>query len=225
MAVKSSEQTGASQAGSSAAAHRRGMWWLGIAAFGLPGVLVGFAVGLVIFGSPLHLPPAWGDIPTWLTAAFTALLAVFAIVTAWYAREAFRQQSVEVRDLLQERRREAEERRRAQASMVFVSYKHSDRQPMGQPQQGRATMYVKNTSEQPIYELRFAWPGFHEELTIREQPLMPGEQDGDFRPVAPGPGNPPACAAIFRDRDEIWWRADSGGKLVDLGKHEAPPRW
>jgi hypothetical protein len=34
----------------------------------------------------------------WLTAATTGLLAVFAVITAWYARQAFIKQSAEVRD-------------------------------------------------------------------------------------------------------------------------------
>lgn len=33
------------------------------------GVLFGFVVALLIFGSPWHLPPNWGDIPTWLLVA------------------------------------------------------------------------------------------------------------------------------------------------------------
>jgi len=53
---------------------------------------------MLIFGSPWHLPPAWGDIPTWITAIATVLLAVFAIVTAYYARQAFLKQSEEVSD-------------------------------------------------------------------------------------------------------------------------------
>src|SRR5260221_13834131 len=85
---------------------------------------------------------------TQITAIATAVLAAFAIVTAWYARRAFREQSEEVRTLkkqlkdqqdltakqtpvlelqaeelresLDERKREAANQRRAQASMVFV---------------------------------------------------------------------------------------------------------
>ena len=30
--------------------------------------VAGFLIGLVIFGAPWRLPPAWGDIPTWLLA-------------------------------------------------------------------------------------------------------------------------------------------------------------
>jgi len=53
---------------------------------------------MLIFGSPWHLPPAWGDIPTWITAIATFGLLVGAIVTAIYAIRAFRAQSQEVSD-------------------------------------------------------------------------------------------------------------------------------
>ena len=50
-------------------------------------------MGMLIFGSPWHLPPAWGDIPTWITAIATVGLLAGAIVTAIYAINAFRKQS------------------------------------------------------------------------------------------------------------------------------------
>lgn len=40
------------------------------------GAIAGFLIGLLVFGDPWHLPPAWGDIPTWL-------LAVLAAVAGW----------------------------------------------------------------------------------------------------------------------------------------------
>jgi hypothetical protein len=40
------------------------------------GVVAGFLIGLVIFGVPWHLPPAWGDIPAWL-------LVVLAGAAGW----------------------------------------------------------------------------------------------------------------------------------------------
>jgi hypothetical protein len=39
------------------------VWGLGAAC-----LVIGFLIGLIIFGEPWHLPPAWGDIPTWLLA-------------------------------------------------------------------------------------------------------------------------------------------------------------
>ena len=61
-------------------------------------LFAGFLVGLLIFGSPWHLPPAWGDIPTWITAIATVGLLGGAIFTAFYAFNAFREQSKAVRD-------------------------------------------------------------------------------------------------------------------------------
>lgn len=55
--------------------------------------------------------PNWADI---LTAVGTAVLAVFAIVTAFVAGRALRAQSRQLQVELRERSREAEERRRAQ---------------------------------------------------------------------------------------------------------------
>jgi hypothetical protein len=53
---------------------------------------------------------------TWITAGATAVLALFAIVTAWYAREAFRKQSAEVKLLQEQAGRDMEQRRKAQAA-------------------------------------------------------------------------------------------------------------
>jgi hypothetical protein len=61
-------------------------------------VFAGFLLGMLIFGSPWHLPPAWGDIPTWITAIATVGLLAGAIITAIYAIRAFRAQAKEISD-------------------------------------------------------------------------------------------------------------------------------
>ncbi len=61
-------------------------------------LLAGFLVGMVIFGSPWHLPPAWGDIPTWISAIAAVGLLVGAIITARYAAKALRAQSDQLKD-------------------------------------------------------------------------------------------------------------------------------
>jgi hypothetical protein len=89
------------------------------------------------------------EVATWVTAIATAVLAVFAVVTAWYARKAFREQAREVAAIeqqvsdqkeltarqtellkvqtdqldLQHRQfeREQSDRRRAQASGIYVT--------------------------------------------------------------------------------------------------------
>jgi NADH:ubiquinone oxidoreductase subunit 5 (subunit L)/multisubunit Na+/H+ antiporter MnhA subunit len=71
-------------------------------------LFAGFLLGMLIFGSPWHLPPAWGDIPTWITAVATIGLLIGAIVTARYAIKAFRAQSdqlAEQRELNKEQTR------------------------------------------------------------------------------------------------------------------------
>jgi NADH:ubiquinone oxidoreductase subunit 5 (subunit L)/multisubunit Na+/H+ antiporter MnhA subunit len=59
-------------------------------------VFAGFLAGLLIFGWPWHLPPAWGDIPTWIEALATVGLLIGAIITVRYAIKAFREQAKEV---------------------------------------------------------------------------------------------------------------------------------
>jgi hypothetical protein len=55
-----------------------------VIALGVACALTGFLVALLIFGSPWHLPPAWGDIPTWFTAIGTILVATVAIWVAFW---------------------------------------------------------------------------------------------------------------------------------------------
>jgi hypothetical protein len=45
-------------------------------------IFAGFLLGMLIFGSPWHLPPAWGDIPTWITAIPTVGLLAGATVVS-----------------------------------------------------------------------------------------------------------------------------------------------
>ena len=162
---------------------------------------------MLIFGSPWHLPPAWGDIPTWITGIATIGLLIGAIITARYAIKAFGKQSdqleeqrkinaeqttvlalqaEELGESLEERKREAEQRRSAQAARVFISlytgvaFKPLGR-PVGQseidndlmsetldndasedftsdePECVTARVTVVNTSEQPVYDTRLYW--------------------------------------------------------------------
>jgi hypothetical protein len=146
---------------------------------------------------------------TLLAAVATVVLAVFAIVTAWYARRAFLKQSQEVAAIeqqvkdgqelagqqaevlkiqsgqldlqnrllddqskanarqaeflqlqmadlaqsLEERRREAEHRYRAQASRVFIKQDINVR--LGHS--SLVTARVQNTSDQPAYDAELLW--------------------------------------------------------------------
>ena len=82
-----------------------------------------------------------------ITAIATAVLTVFAIVTAWYARKAFLKQSQEVAVLLEQNKSETTERRRAQAARIFIDA------PRDKDLRGRA--FVKNASDFPILDAQF----------------------------------------------------------------------
>jgi hypothetical protein len=91
--------------------------------------------------------------PAWITAAATVVLAAGAIITAYYASKAFREQSEElgllrkqVRDQQGEREREAAERRGAQAVKVFVVLG-------GMAPDVADEIRICNSSDQPIYDL------------------------------------------------------------------------
>ena len=115
------------------------------------GVAAGFAIGLLVSGMPWHLPPAWGDIPTWISAVATIGLLVGAIITARYAIKAFREQAREVAILVAENNRQAAERRRAQAASVYI----------GLPVRGIRVVQpsAQNASGLPVFDAQFWYTG------------------------------------------------------------------
>jgi hypothetical protein len=214
--------------------------------------VVAAAVGLVVGGVTGYLAHglgrdvAWGDIPTWG-------LLVGAGLTAWYAKRAFDKQTEEVsaikaqlkeqqqlnemqtpvldlqaKDLgasLKQREREDWERRIGQVSLIFAWEERATSQAVGTGGVDTVTTHVRNTSEQPIYDLRFSWRDLGRaeggDQTVRVQPLMPGDIDTDFAPVPSG--IEPAmfgAAVVFRDRAHRWWRVWPNGNFDDLGRHE-----
>jgi hypothetical protein len=156
-------------------------------------------------------------VATWIGAIATAILAVGAIITGYFARNAFNAQSQQLRDqqeiskkmaeVLQlrgsELRESLNERLRAQAAQVFIEV---DRIPPvtevavgpGQEAAGqqpwRLSAKVHNTSMQPIYDLYVIW----QLGTVRmgkPDPmarLMPGHDASFDRtgPQATAPGSP-----------------------------------
>jgi hypothetical protein len=112
-------------------------------------------------------------VATWIGAIATAVLAVGAGFTVYYARNAFREQAREVA-LLQkqveseqgERGREADGRRMAQAARVYITLdvfggnraSAGDEYVAGRPARPPSvTAFVQNTSEQPVYDLQVHW--------------------------------------------------------------------
>lgn len=165
-------------------------------------------------------------VATWIGAIATAILAVGAIITVYFARKAFNAQSQQLRDQQEVSKKMAEvlqlqgselreslgERLRAQAAQIFIEV---DRIPPvtevaagpGQEAAGqqrwRLSAKVHNTSMQPIYDLYVIW----QLGTVRmgkPDPmarLMPGHDASFDRtgPEATAPGSPidPAMLGAF----------------------------
>jgi hypothetical protein len=153
-------------------------------AWGVAALLVGFAIGLLVSGKPWHLPPSWGDIPTWISAIATIGLLIGAVVTARYAIRAFHEQAKEVAILTEQNDRDIAERRRAQAARVFTCI------PSDPP--FRISPYAKNTSDAPVYEAQF-WYTRHGGLTAPE----------DLGMIAPGSTAPDTIGRRFSEAEAL----------------------
>lgn len=213
-------------------------------------VFAGFVVGMLIFGSPWHLPPAWGDIPTWITAIATIGLLAGAIITAVYAIRAFREQrtmlGLQSAQLTEQRkinkrqtkvlrlqtaeiRASLDDRRRAQASMVFIRIETGLHPAVGQAQRAvhgpgpqTVTAYIENASDRPIYSAELIWDDGATglvELASRSHSdrldgvIMPGGNDSLTRESEPGTR---AVALRFRDAAGITWLRAPDGELMDI---------
>ena len=141
------------------------------------GAVAGFAAGLLVSGKPWHLPPAWGDIPTWISAVATIGLLIGAIVTARYAIKAFRKQAAEVAILAKQNDRDIAERHQAQAARVFTGVE--DVRPR------YAHPYAKNGSDFPIYDAQF-WQARTGDLSDPDDARMipPGGLAADSRDIS-----------------------------------------
>lgn len=154
---------------------------------------------------------------------------MLALATAVLALLAWRKQSGEVRDqadmlrlqaeefrqLSADRQREAQERRRAQAMQVYMwQMGPVTKDGVIDGRVEHVAAYVRNTSEQPVLNLRITWLSAHGEAvihTVRVAPLMPGETE-----ESQGLPGGLAVTAIFRDRAGLWWRAYPEGKLEEI---------
>jgi hypothetical protein len=177
----------------------------------------------------------------WLTAAATALLALFAVVTAWYARKAFREQSRELALLQQqadaqqaELLRQADDRRRAQAIGVYVTgaprtHPHANAARSG-AQASMVDAVVYNTSAQPVYSVKIHWINLDSATQLgdvdRLGTIAPGGHRSASRP-APDGLNPYRFSPVisFRDAAAERWTMTRGGYLapVDPALPEGAP--
>jgi multidrug efflux pump subunit AcrA (membrane-fusion protein) len=228
--------------------RKRGLSWLAdwrVLLLCGGGLFAGFLLGMLIFGSPWHLPPAWGDIPTWITAIATMMLALFAIVTAYYARQAFFKQSQEVR-AIEQQVKDQEELTRQQAELLKIqsSQLELQREQLDQQQQvnerdvaerrraqaarvytgitrrgGVPSTCVVNASGLPIYDVQVLYPWLDEEDDLS------GEYFGliapDTDPVSADTTFETADEALastivtFRDAAGFYWLRLPDGFLVE----------
>jgi hypothetical protein len=153
-----------------------------------------------------------------ITAVATAVLALFAIVTAVFAFLAFRKQSREVGLLQEQATREAAERRRAQAAKVFAAIG-------GQRPDMAGLIRVINSSGQPIYDVVVSWSGGAE--LPNEPRLLPGEEHRFSVAVPEDAVIPPVVWLDFRDAAGLRWRTTSQGQLTGPQGLEPParPHW
>ena len=160
---------------------------------------------------------------TQLTAAATVALAVLAFATAIFAGLAYCKQSKEVGILLEQHKREVHDRRRAQASRVFVLANPSlqEDEPISSIE-----VSVKNTSQQPIYDLILLWRDETGEWIELGDPvylrvLLPDEQHNWGTGIEPSipiqsflrDPSVIGSAILFRDAAGVRWRLDSYAQL------------
>ena len=170
------------------------------------------------------------DLSGEITAISTAVLAVFAIVAAVFAFLAFRKQSQEVSILAEQNERDSSDRRRAQASRVFIWAEAAAGPGQDQTVTG-LTAHIRNTSQQPVYDGFTGHCEGDQWIDGKERKpdlpafpvLMPGEQIdtgiGFLNPV-PVPqfwkDNSGLLMSLrFRDAAGVWWRFRSDGQLEE----------
>lgn len=111
--------------------------------------VAGFLIAALIFGKPWHLPPAWGDIPTWIAAVAAIGAGIIAYRVYWIS---------------------AEDRRSAQAARVAAWYglwQHEAVLKMmpntflkNRPPEPAWGAFLRNASDLPVYDVtvKFHYP-------------------------------------------------------------------
>jgi hypothetical protein len=167
---------------------------------------------------------------TWTGAIATVLLVFGAVATALYARNAYREQSRQTREIREQTRllqeqadRDIRQRHRAQATQVFtwVEMRPYD----GKAEDMRPAARIKNASGQPVYDIELGLGlGVDKARVDRRLPvLMPGN---DYELVGLGTDFADGRGQIwitFRDAAGVRWRTTSDGRLTELpGEPDAP---
>jgi aconitase A len=130
-------------------------------------------------------------------------------------------QATELRESLEQRKRDAEEQRRAQASRVFISQRESTLfLPTGQMGVPALTATVVNSSDQPIYDAELYWrrgsAGYGDPNPEILSTVMPGAEIAKGRSFPRGTSLDVSGAVLsFRDAGGISWTRRPDGGLVE----------
>jgi hypothetical protein len=172
--------------------------------------------------------------PAWIAAAAAVVLAIGAGITAWFAARGSGSRQRQHADLYgrltqlldlqaSELRQAMDERRRAQASQIFIELDRTAA-PASEPDSWRVTASVHNTSRQPVYDLYVIW----QHGTVRmgkpdpATRLMPGQQlrceRGSESITADAAVDPAALSAFltFRDSAGTRWTVREDGTFTDI---------
>jgi hypothetical protein len=185
-------------------------------------LIAGFLVGMLIFGSPWHLPPDWGDIPTWLTLVVATAGGGIALWQLGLQRQQIKEQQ-------QVLAREAVDRRRTQASRVFIWEERGQDNRLTQAQVASGavrgevvTAHVKNTSDQPVYSLEIRWyqhgSANYLESAAPETVLMPGRETEASHFLPQEDANQFGATLRFLDANQVRWNRYPDGQLFEVAE-------
>jgi hypothetical protein len=171
--------------------------------------------------------------PTWATAIATIILAAGAIITAVLAFLAFRKQTAELVTLQEEakvdrddRRREATDRRRERAAMVYLTVDfdqglRDNPEVIMIPRGPSVTVTVHNSGEQPVYDVRVHWvdasSGVQAGAEDKLGTIAPLNKENSGRTLPAGTTeSPPIPVAHFRDAAGVRWTVLDNGELDEV---------
>jgi hypothetical protein len=172
-------------------------------------------------------------VPAWIAAIAAVVLAIGVSTYAWLSRKSLNTQlrlhadlATQLAELLdlqaKELRQAMDERRRSQASQVYIELDRAAGDPPGGRWQVAA--YVRNTSPLPVYDLYVIW----QLGTVRmgkpdpAPRLMPGQHlrfERGPEPAAPdAPVDPASLSAFltFRDSAGVRWTVREDGTFTDI---------
>ncbi|HET9970377.1 MAG TPA: hypothetical protein VFQ68_19240 [Streptosporangiaceae bacterium] len=140
-------------------------------------------------------------------------------------------QARELQESLDERKCEGDERRRAQASRLFIWQERgpqvvtTEAAARGETGSPSVIAHIVNAGQQPVYNVIISWRLGSQPRRLRYlTPLMPGDENEDTQPIPPeaepGQFSP---VAFFRDAAGVTWRTHPDGQLDEIPAGQEPP--